>query len=322
MANTTAVVSQLHALEQLTRTEIQIARLRVAQARTDAVRRELRQNSDNAQRRADRIAAALRNLDAVPNLFGPAVGRVAAVVEGTVEQVQPIDEALLGDLALEHQLLGRARYLLALTDQEGPAAVHRLAEQLVTAHSATVDWLSTVLAEYALGGPPALRATPLQVVAGTVTWAVRLPVRLTVDSVNRAGQSAGKAGQQARERTVRLVERLGTLAAGTREVVATGVDAALDRAETVTRRDGSAEAAEIVHNTRRELGVLEAGELPVRRYDELSVQGAVAAVKKLDTPDEIQAVIRYEEQHKNRSGVVSAAQTRHAEIAKEAIGVS
>lgn len=235
---------------------------------------------------------------------------------------QPPDEALLGDLTLEHQLLDRARYLLALTVRDGPASVHRLAEQLVTAHSATVEWLSTVLAEEALGGPAALRATPLQFVAGTVTRVVRLPVRLTVDSVNRAGQTAGEAGSAALDRTVRIVERFGTFTSDSREVITTGVNAALDRAETVTRRDGSDEATDVVHSVRRELGVLSEEELPVRRYDELTVQDAVAAVKKLDAPDEVQAVIRYEEHHKNRAGVVSAAQTRHAEIAKQAIGVS
>ena len=52
---TDTVVAQLRALEQLTQTEVQIARIRVAQARTDAVRRELQQNGDNGVRRARRI---------------------------------------------------------------------------------------------------------------------------------------------------------------------------------------------------------------------------------------------------------------------------
>jgi hypothetical protein len=99
------------------------------------------------------------------------------------------------------------------------------------------------------------------------------------------------------------------------------IDSALERAEVLTRRDGSAGALDAVHTTRLELGSLTEKELPVRDYDQLSAQDAVAAVKNLDAPDEVQAIIRYEEQHKNRSGVVSAAQTRHADIAKRAIGV-
>ncbi|HEV7469508.1 MAG TPA: ferritin-like domain-containing protein [Pseudonocardia sp.] len=321
MANTAAVIAQLRTLEQLTRTEIRIARIRVAQARTDAVRRELEENGDNAERRAERLAAALRDLDAVPDVVAPVVGRATALVKSTVEQAQPLDEALLGDLALEHRLLDRARYLLALTDRGGPASVHRLAEQLVTAHTATVDWLTTVLAEEALGGPAALRATPPQAVTAGVTRAVQLPTRLTV-GVNRAAQEVSRARDDARRRVEEVAGRVGRLAADTRDVVTTGIDAALERAEGVARRDAGRDAARAVHTALRDLGALSADELPVRRYDELSVQDAVAAVKKPDSPDDLQAVLRYEEQHKNRSGVVSAARTRIAALAKDAVGVA
>ena len=322
MANTAAVIAQLRLLAQLTRAEIQVARTREAQARTEAVRRELRQNGDNAVRRAERIAGALGDLDAVPDVVGPVFGRVMVLAKTPFEQAQPLSEALLGDLGLEHQLLDRARYLVALTDREGPASVHRLAEQLVTAHTATVEWLSTVLAENALGGPTALRPTPLQVLAGGATQVLRLPGRVVVRGVNETGHRAARAGQDVVDRVVEFARRVERLGGDTREVVATGVDSALARAEVLTRRDGSPEAVKAVHSTRRELGALTEGELPVRGYDRLSVQDAVTAVKKLDGPDEVQAIIRYEEKHKNRSGVVSAAQTRHADIAKTAIGVS
>lgn len=327
MANA-AVVSQLRTLEQLTRTEVQIARTRVAQARTDAVRRELRQNGDNAERRAERIAAALGDLGEVPDVVAPAVGFAAYLVKSTVEQAQPLDEALLGDLALEHQLLDRARYLVALTAQDGPAAVHGLAEQLVTAHTATVDWLTTVLAEEALGGPAALRPTPLQAVAGGVTRAVQLPTRLTLGGVNRAAHQVARAGEGVRTRIERLGDKVGRLgskagrvAADTREVVGTAVDAGLERAEDVAQADGGPRAGAAVHTVRRDAGALRADELPVADYDAKGVQDAVAAIRKLRTADGVQAVIRYEEQHKNRSSVVSAAQTHFASLAKETVGV-
>ena len=49
MTDTNAkMINQLRALLLLTQTEEQIARIRVSQARTDAVRRELAQNADNA----------------------------------------------------------------------------------------------------------------------------------------------------------------------------------------------------------------------------------------------------------------------------------
>jgi hypothetical protein len=40
--------------------------------------------------------------------------------------------------------------------------IESLASRLIAAHSATVDWLTTVLAADALGGPAALRRTPAQ----------------------------------------------------------------------------------------------------------------------------------------------------------------
>ncbi|GCE43776.1 hypothetical protein Rhow_008074 [Rhodococcus wratislaviensis] len=97
------------------------------------------------------------------------------------------------DLTLEHQLLDRARYLKVLAAATQRTEIEALAFRLITAHSATMDWLTIVLAlliayfhmwqrdrtvradegdaEDALGGPAALRRTPLQAVAGTaVRW--------------------------------------------------------------------------------------------------------------------------------------------------------
>jgi hypothetical protein len=47
----------------------------------------------------------------------------------------------------------------------------------------------------------------------------------------------------------------------------------------------------------------------------------VAAVKELDAPADIREIIAYEEAHKNRQGIVSAAQARIAAIAQEVVGV-
>lgn len=315
---TPTLITQLRALEQLTRTEEQVARIRVAQARTDAVRRELNENADNAIRRATRIRAALDRLDAVPDVVTPAIGRVLALVKATVEQAQPLDEALLGDLTLEHQLLDRARYVRTLARREEHAALEALADDLVTAHTATVDWLTTVLAEEALGGVSALSPTPLQKVAGGVTRVVSLPTRFAVDQFNRAVATVTRTGEKAREGAEEVagtVTRIGTDAA---EVATAGRDAALDRAERVARRDGAEDTAEAVHTARRDLGVLKASELPIQHFEEMTAQRAVAAIRELDSADDLTAMITFEEQHKNRSGVVSAAQTRFAEVARNA----
>jgi hypothetical protein len=68
-------------------------------------------------------------------------------------------------------------------------------------------------------------------------------------------------------------------------------------------------------------GALGADELPIADYDDLNVNQAVAAVRELEAPADIRAIIAYEEAHKDRHGIVSAAQTRIAAIAQEIVGV-
>ena len=287
---TDTLIVQLDALSQLTRTEAQIARVRVAQARTDAVRRELRENAGNADRRAARIAAQLRLLDAVPDVVSPALGRVLALVKATVDQVQPIDEALLGD-------------------------------DLVAAHSETIDWLTTVLAEEALGGPSALVPTPLQRVAGGVVQAFTFPTRIAVRGAKRAVNTAYLRGEQARETVEEFAGTVVKIGSGTREVASVGRKAMLQRAERVAEREGADATADALHGTRAELGALKAAELPIKHYEEMTAQESIAALRKLSDPDELNAMIRFEESHKKRSGVISAAQTRYAAIAKDSAGI-
>ncbi|HEY0814482.1 MAG TPA: ferritin-like domain-containing protein, partial [Pseudonocardia sp.] len=241
---TDTLITQLRTLDQLTRSEAQIARIRLAQARTDAVRRELRENGDNAVRRAQRITAQLRALDALPDVVSPAAGRVLALVKSTVEQVQPVDEALLGDLALEHQLLDRARYVRVLAERAGLSEVQDLADDLVTAHSATVEWLTTVLAEEALGGPAALMPTPLQRVAGGVVQAVTFPTRFAVRGAKRAVNNVYRTGEQTRETLQGVAGTVAKLGSDGREVATTGRDAALRRAERIADRDGASGVAQ------------------------------------------------------------------------------
>src|ERR671938_165783 len=157
VTDNTKIINQLRALVLLSQTEEQIARTRVGQARTDAVRRELNQNADHAAERTRAITEELRALGGVPDAVTPAIGRLSAVLKATFEQAEPLEEALLQDLQLEHQLLDRATYLKVLAEKSELPKVRQLAERLITAHEATVEWLTVVLAEEALGGPAALR---------------------------------------------------------------------------------------------------------------------------------------------------------------------
>jgi hypothetical protein len=316
--NTTTLVAQLRAVLELTNTEIQVAQTRVAQARTDAVRRELTENAANARARAEAIEAAIRQLGGLPDLIGPLIGRATAAVKALTEQAQPFDEALLGDLALENQLLDRARYIKALSVSLGEADVEKLATRLITAHSATVTWLTTVLAEDALGGPAALRRTPLQAAAGTAVKLVNAPASWSARGIDRALDRVRSAPPALSE----LLSR-GAHAGGVAvKTLTASRDAALEAAESTSRKEGAVDAADAIHSVRSATGVLDVSELPIADYDDLNVSEAVAAVKELDAPADIRAIIAYEEAHKNRQGIVSAAQARVAAIAQEVVGVS
>ncbi|MGU3294873.1 DUF892 family protein [Williamsia sp. M5A3_1d] len=269
--STSTISGQLRAILALTHTEIQVAQTRIAQARTDAVRRELTQNAENARGRAESIQQVLRDQGASRTALRPLLGRLGALGKALAEQVAPLDEALLGDLALEHQLLDRSRYLVALATSAGDETVVELGKRLITAHQATVEWLTTVLAEEALGGPVALRRGPGQ-------WGAGLAVR-----VASAPASVAVGG--------------------------------MDRVVEILR--GASEAVSAVRGRGGPIG----DRLPIDGYDDLTVARVVAAIKELDEPTSIRAVVAYEEAHKNRHGVVSAAQTRLAAIAAEIVGI-
>ncbi|AWK74227.1 hypothetical protein CBI38_24410 [Rhodococcus oxybenzonivorans] len=323
-SDTATLLTQLRTILDLTNTEIQIAETRVAQARTEAVRRELLENAENARGRAEAIDAAIRDLGGIPELIGPFLGRAAAAVKTVVEQAQPFDEALLGDLALEHQLLDRARYIKALATTAGRKDIENLAFRLITAHQATVDWLTTVLAEDALGGPAALRRTPLQAATGTAVRLINVPVSWSARGLDRALDTV-RTTPPSLEELLSRGAHAGDVAVKT---LTASRDAALETAERVSRQQGAEGVADALRSVRTgtgtgtATGVPESGELPIEDFDELNVSQAVAAVKELTDPADVRAIVAYEEANKNRHGVVSAAQTRLAAIAKEVAGIS
>ena len=119
-----------------------------------------------------------------------------------------------------------------------------------------------------------------------------------------------------------VTERASALTDAVRETLAAGRGASLKRAEQVADRDGNKTAAKTAKAAREELGDVSADELPIKNYDDLTVADAIKAIKGLKEPKDLHVVIHYEEAHKNRSNVVSAAQTQLADLAKEAVGVS
>ncbi|MGB3356258.1 MAG: ferritin-like domain-containing protein [Mycobacterium sp.] len=315
---TASLLTQLRSLLDLTHTEIQVAETRVVQARTDAVRTELQQNADNARIRAEAIEKAIRDLGGYPDVIGPFLGRAAAAVKALTEQAEPFDEALLGDLALEGQLLDRARYVKALAVAAKDKDVEALATRLITAHTATVEWLTTVLAEDALGGPAALRRTPLQAAAGFAVKFVNLPLTWST----RRAERAADALRSVRPAVNDLVDRGARTSDIATKALAGARDSALETAERIAREQGAGQAADAIHAARSATGILDASELPIAGYDELNVSEAVSAIKELTDPTDIRVIVAYEEANKERQRVVSAAQTRLAAIAQDVVGIS
>ncbi|MFF1555668.1 ferritin-like domain-containing protein [Rhodococcus erythropolis] len=315
---TSALINQLRIILGLTHAEIQVAETRVAQARTEAVRRELTENAENGRERAGSIESTIRDLGGVPELVGPFLGRATAGVKAMVEQAQPFDEAVLGDLALEHQLLDRSRYLKALATAGGDQTVATLADRLITAHSATVEWLTTVLAEEALGGPAALRRTPFQAATGAAIRLVNVPVSWSTRSLDRAIDAVRTSPPVLGE----LISWGAYAGDVTVKTLSASRDAAIATAEKVTRREGADGAADVFRSVRKSSGLLDPTELPIEDFDELNVAQAVSAVKELTEAAQVRDIVAYEEAHKNRHGVVSAAQARLAAIAQEVVGIN
>jgi bacterioferritin (cytochrome b1) len=315
------IINQLRALVLLTQTEEQVARTRISQARTEAVRRELTQNADNAMKRTQLITEQLRELGGIPDVITPAIGRLGAVLKATFEQGAPLEEALLTDLQLEHQLVDRATYLKVLGEKAENAKVRRLAEGLIEAHKATVEWLTVVLAEEALGGPAALQPTPVQRVAAGVAQVAGAPFRLFNNRVNEALDTAQQRREQAGERLNEVADRATAFTGAVRETLTVGRSAALRRAERIAHREGNRDAAETARAAREELGDVNADELPIKGYDSMAQQDAIKSIKGLKSVHDLNVIIRYEETHKNRTNVVNAAQTHMADLAKEKVGV-
>jgi hypothetical protein len=322
MTDNNKLINQLRALVLLTQTEEQVARTRISQARTDAVSRELTENADNAAARALEITEQLRAVGGVPDVVSPALGRVSAALKATFEQAAPLEEALFSDLQLEHQLLDRATYVKVLADQAGKTSVRELAEKLIDAHQATIEWLTVVLAEEAMGGPTALVPTPVQKVASGVARAVNAPVRFWANTVNSTVDTVKHAGEETSERLSAVSGRAAAVTDAVRETLAAGRSATLRRAEQVATREGKEDAAKTAKAAREELGDVSPDELPIKNFDQLTVGDAIKAIKGLKTPEDVRAVISYEEAHKSRANVVSAAQTQLAALAKDAVDVS
>jgi bacterioferritin (cytochrome b1) len=259
-----------------------IAQTRQSQARDEATRRELAGNAGKSQQRAEQIAKAIRNLGGIPDVLGVAFGRLTAVAKTQFEQGQTLTDALLGDLQLEHQLRDRAELVRMLAESAGKRELVRLGERLESAHTETIDWIRTRLGEAAVGGPTAIQPTPVQAGVGAVRRFAAFPAHQVAQGLNRSIGALSSLTNRAGESIETNVEKAQQLKEAAEEIFVAGRDAALD-----------------------------ADELPITGYDELSADRAVQA-------EDVRATLAYEQANKGRKSVIKAGETQLTEIAQVA----
>ena len=322
MSTNTELLTQLNALLRLTNTEIMIAETRRAQATTSDFERELDANADKGRERSRLLADAIRNLGGAPDVAGVFVGRLAATTKAAVEQGQDFVDALLGDLALEHELLDRTRYAKMIADHLEDRRSARVLDRLEVAHNATLDWLMNRLAEVAVGGPAALRPSPTQAVAGFGRRVSTLPVRQSAAMVNQSVERVYRLRDQAGRFVTENVERTRQLAEAAGSIWTAGRDASLKRTEQIADQRGDRDTARRVNRTRHELGAVESNELPSRRYDTLNADVAIARLRNLTRYEDVQTVLAYETANKARKGVLGAARDRLEELVAHHAAVS
>ncbi len=245
MAETNAVtrdmlVNELQNLLRLTAFEQTIAAVRRGQAATTSIAEELRANYAKSVERSQLLQDAVRQVGGVPDVVGSALSKAAAFLQTQVNQVQTLQGALLGDLALEHQLRERARYARTLAESLGYPQLIPVLERLDVAHTATIEWLEARLTEVGRTGTSALEATPVQALVGATRKVALLPFGVFAATVNRGTgllrrgastatdavtSAAGSAAETAREGVQTAARTAG-------EVAETAVDTVTDAAST------------------------------------------------------------------------------------------
>lgn len=316
------LMTELNALLRLTQTEATIAHARRGQARSGRVAEELAENAENCDERALLLAEAIRDLGGVPDVVGSVTGRLSAAAKLLVEQGQPISDALLGDLALEHQLLDRTRFARVLADEAGEKDVIDVLDRLETAHAATIDWIMTRLSEVAVGGPSAMQPSPTQVLAGAARRVAVLPMTAFTAVMNRSFDAVDQLQDRAEETVETTADRVGEIVSAASEIWTAGRNASLGRSEKIARQNGNRSTARKVHRLRSAAGALDASELPIKNYDDLNADVAVGRIEKLNDVDDVRAVLAYETANKQRKGVLRAAEARFEEITSNLIAAS
>jgi bacterioferritin (cytochrome b1) len=344
------LVSELQNLLRLTAFEQTIAAVRRSQSATSSISEELKANYAKSVERSQLLQDAVRQAGGVPDVVGSALSKAGAFLQTQVNQVQTLQGALLGDLALEHQLRERTRYARALAERLGYVHLMPVFERLDVAHTATIEWLEARLTEVAQTGTSALQPTPVQALVGATRKVALLPFGVFAATVNRgtslvrrgassAADAAGTAAETAAGTARDGVQATaGAVAEGARtaaETVSAGasvaadvVDEGADKAADATSRaaqatgdavEGAARATEQAAQTEVEqvldLRDVDEDKAPFAGYDSLSGDSVMRHARDSEDVEHLREILAYEQAHKARKGVLGALNDRLTELA-------
>ena len=327
------LLSELQDLLRMTAFEQTIANVRRAQARTTPIEQELAANARKSAERRALLSDAVRQVGGVPDVVGAGLSKAGAFLQAQVNQVQTLQGALLGDLALEHALRERARYARTLATSLGYTQVVPVLDRLELAHTATIEWIETRLEEVGRTGTSALRATPPQVAVTAVRRVAGAPFGVLAATVNRAtgllsrGSSslhdvaadvAGRATETVTRAADTAQEVAGQAVDTAQEVAGQAVDNAQDVAGQVvdTAQDAAGSVADAASAAPEviDLTTPDANQMPFPAYDKLSGDSVMRHAKDTEDVEELRSILAFEQAHKARKGVVQAVTERLGEL--------
>jgi bacterioferritin (cytochrome b1) len=303
------LLSELQDLLRLTASEQVIANVRRLQAASSSIAEELKANAGKSVERQQLLTDAIRQAGGVPDVVGAAFGKASAFVQTQVNQVQTLQGALLGDLALEHQLRERARYARTLAESLGYSQVIPVLDRLETAHTATIEWLETRLTEVGRTGTSALKATPIQSAVTAARRTVGVPFAVVAAGVNRASSLLGRKASSAATTVGETAGKAVDTAVSTVEAAAEDVTGAT-RAGLEKAQEGAESAAEQV----LDLTGLDEQHEPFAAYSTLSGDSVMRHVNDSEDVEHLREILAYEQAHKARKGVLQALEARLTEL--------
>ena len=317
------LLSELQDLLRMTAFEQTIANVRRLQARSTPIEQELAANAEKSAERRALLSDAVRQVGGVPDVVGAGLSKAGAFLQTQLNQVQTLQGALLGDLALEHSLRERARYARTLAQSLGYHQVVPVLDRLELAHSATIEWLETRLEEVGRTGTSALRATPPQAAVAAVRRVAAAPFGVLAATVNRASglltRSTTSVQEVAADAASRVTETAGQAVDTAQHVAGQAIDSAQDVAGQAvdTAQDAAGAVADATPSAPDVIDLTGTDEthMPFAAYDKLSGDSVMRHAKDTEDVEELRAILAFEQAHKARKGVVQAVTERLGELA-------